>query len=169
MKQHNIKKPFFFKRKKKPSGLIKENSKIVSISTESRSFEQNRFPANSLPLRPTVKHLNQHSLTFKVLFKARTRCSLSLTLSSLQRLMKEDLKSRLVLGCGAPVGDRLACLRWRYNISISSDGAPDETMSQEHYIPNYLQDYHTFWTMDFHDFSRSSQKNFFLYFYRDNF
>lgn len=61
------------------------------------------------------------ALTFKVLLRVRTRCSLSLILSFLQRLMKDTLKSRWEQGLNWPVGDILISLRWTNNLLISSD------------------------------------------------
>lgn len=61
--------------------------------------------------------------TFKVLRRARTRCSLSLSRGSLALWMKQRRSSCLLHGLGSPKAVTLACSRARQSCSSPSSGS----------------------------------------------
>lgn len=74
--------------------------------------------------------------TFKVLRRARTRCSLSLSRGSLALWVKQRLSSCLLQGLGSPRAVTLACSRARYSCSSPSNGSGSRPSDTRRSLPS---------------------------------
>lgn len=74
--------------------------------------------------------------TFKVLRRARTRCSLSLSRGSLALWVKQRRSSCLLQGLGSPRAVRLACSKARYSCSRPSNGSGSRPSDTRRSLPS---------------------------------
>lgn len=74
--------------------------------------------------------------TFRVLRRARTRCSLSLSRGSLARWVKQRRSSCLLQGLGSPRAVTLACSRARYSCSRPSKDSGSRPSDTRRSLPS---------------------------------
>ena len=74
--------------------------------------------------------------TFKVLRRARTRCSLSLSRGSLALCVKQRRNSCLLQGLESPRAVTLACSRARYSCSSPSNGSGSRHSDTRRSLPS---------------------------------